>query len=72
MRTLWGVGLLAVLVHCLVDYHFQQRPVYGYVYFTFADEQTIVLLNSSGIFAWDDRERRSRESSVRRNLWISI
>ncbi|MCP5116599.1 MAG: hypothetical protein GY953_37700 [bacterium] len=36
MRTVWGVGLLAVLVHCFVDYHFQQRPVFGYVYFALA------------------------------------
>ena len=35
-RSGWGVGLLAVLVHCLVDYHFQQRPVFGYLYFVLA------------------------------------
>ncbi len=26
VRSLWGVGLLAVFVHCLVDYPMQQRP----------------------------------------------
>jgi hypothetical protein len=36
LRTTWGVGLLAVLVHCLVDYHFQQRPVFGYYWFALA------------------------------------
>jgi len=36
LRTIWGVGLLAVLLHCLVDYHFQQRPVFGYYYFALA------------------------------------
>ena len=36
LRSIWGVGLLAVLVHCLVDYHFQQRPSFGYYYFALA------------------------------------
>jgi len=36
LRSVWGVGLLAVLVHCLVDYHFQQRPVFGYWWFAMA------------------------------------
>ncbi len=36
VRSVWGVGLLAVLVHCLVDYHFQQRPAFGYYYFALA------------------------------------
>jgi O-antigen ligase len=36
VRSVWGVGLLAVLIHCLVDYHFQQRPVFGYWYFALA------------------------------------
>ncbi len=26
VRSLWGIGLLAVFVHCLVDYPMQQRP----------------------------------------------
>ena len=25
-RSLWGLGLVAVLLHCLVDYPMQQRP----------------------------------------------
>lgn len=36
LRTVWGIGLLAVLLHCLADYHFQQRPVFGYYYFALA------------------------------------
>lgn len=36
LRSIWGVGLLAVLLHCLVDYHFQQRPVFGYWWFGLA------------------------------------
>lgn len=43
LRTVWGVGLLAVLVHCLVDYHFQQRPCFGYYYFALAG-----LLSAAG------------------------
>ena len=36
VRSVWGAGLLAVLLHCLVDYHFQQRPAFGYYYFALA------------------------------------
>jgi len=36
LRTVWGVGLLAVLAHCLVDYPFGQRPALGYYYFALA------------------------------------
>ncbi|MCC6536338.1 MAG: O-antigen ligase family protein [Bryobacterales bacterium] len=35
-RTGWAVGLAFVLVHCVIEYHFQQRPVFGAVYFTLA------------------------------------
>jgi hypothetical protein len=40
LKTIWGVGLLAVLTHCLVDYHFQQRPAFGYYYFALAAAAT--------------------------------
>ncbi len=36
VRSVWGVGLLFVLVHALVDYPFEQRPVFGYFYFAMA------------------------------------
>ncbi|MCW5978387.1 MAG: O-antigen ligase family protein [Bryobacteraceae bacterium] len=36
LATVWGIGLLGVLLHCLVDYHFQQRPAFGYYYFALA------------------------------------
>jgi hypothetical protein len=36
VRSIWGVGLLFVLVHALVDYPFAQRPVFGYFYFAMA------------------------------------
>jgi hypothetical protein len=26
IRSLWGVGMVAVFVHCAVDYPMQQRP----------------------------------------------
>lgn len=35
-RTGWAVGLGFVLVHCGIEYHFQQRPVFGAVFFTLA------------------------------------
>jgi len=35
-RGEWGVGVLVVLVHCLLEYHFQQRAGFGYFYFAMA------------------------------------
>jgi O-antigen ligase len=32
-RSLWGVGILAVFVHCLVDYPMQQRPALAAFFF---------------------------------------
>jgi O-antigen ligase len=32
-RSLWGMGLLAVFVHCLVDYPMQQRPALAAFFF---------------------------------------
>jgi hypothetical protein len=32
-RSLWGVGLLAVFTHCLVDYPMQQRPALAAFFF---------------------------------------
>jgi hypothetical protein len=36
IRSLWGIGLLFVLAHCLIEYHFQQRPAFGCLYFAVA------------------------------------
>jgi O-antigen ligase len=33
LRSLWGIGLLAVFVHCLVDYPMQQRPALATLFF---------------------------------------
>ncbi len=35
-RTIYGLGVLSVLAHCLVEYHFQQRPAFGALFFAFA------------------------------------
>ena len=32
-RSLWGLGLLAVFVHCFVDYPMQQRPALAAFFF---------------------------------------
>jgi O-antigen ligase len=32
-RSLWGLGLLAVFAHCLVDYPMQQRPALAAFFF---------------------------------------
>jgi O-antigen ligase len=36
VRSVWGIGLLSVLAHCAVEYHFQQRAAFGYFYFAMA------------------------------------
>jgi O-antigen ligase len=33
IRSLWGVGMLAVFVHCVVDYPMQQRPALATFFF---------------------------------------
>jgi len=32
-RSLWGLGLLAVFVHCFIDYPMQQRPALAAFFF---------------------------------------
>lgn len=34
--SIHGIGLLFVLLHCLGEYHFQQRPAFGALYFAVA------------------------------------
>jgi hypothetical protein len=33
LRSVWGIGLLSVWVHCLVEYPLQQRPAIGAWFF---------------------------------------
>jgi hypothetical protein len=33
MHSLWGIGVLFVLIHCLVDYPLQQRPAFAALFF---------------------------------------
>lgn len=33
LRSLWGLGILAVFVHCLIDYPMQQRPALAAFFF---------------------------------------
>jgi len=33
LRSVWGIGLLSVWAHCLVDYPLQQRPAFGAWFF---------------------------------------
>lgn len=36
LRSLWGIGLLCVLAHCLVDYPFQGKQAFGVFFFALA------------------------------------
>jgi O-antigen ligase len=33
VRSVWGIGILAVFAHCLVDYPMQQRPALAFFFF---------------------------------------
>lgn len=60
LRSLWGAGLLAIWIHCSVDYIFHQRPGLGACFF--------VLL---GVLAMEAKARRAAravpdQSDVRR------
>lgn len=33
LRTIWGLGIIAVFLHCLIDYPFQQRPALAAFFF---------------------------------------
>lgn len=58
VRSLWGIGLLAVFLHCLVDYPMQQRPALAAFFFA--------LL---GVVAAGDREaHRSRPAGCAENV----
>lgn len=48
VRSLWGIGMLAVFVHCLLDYPMQQRPALAAFFFAML-----------GSIAAPDRERKS-------------
>ena len=58
LRSVWGIGLLSVWVHCLVDYPLQQRPGIGAWFF--------VLL---GVLA-ATRTRAEREASEQDRVQI--
>jgi|SRR5665213_358274 len=51
-RSLWGLGMLAVFVHCLLDYPMQQRPALAAFFFTLLGIVT----------ASDDRTRVARRT----------
>jgi hypothetical protein len=36
VRTLWGIGIIAVFLHCAVDYPMQQRPALAAFFFALA------------------------------------
>jgi hypothetical protein len=36
VRSLWGIGVLCVLLHCLVDYPLQERPAFAAFFFAVA------------------------------------
>jgi hypothetical protein len=48
VRSLWGLGVLFVLVHAAVDYPLQQRPALGAWFFLF----TVIIIQA-------DRQRPS-------------
>lgn len=62
LRSLWGVGMLAVFVHCLVDYPVQQRPALAAFFFALLG----VVFGGAGGWSGDARALSKRAS--RRDL----
>jgi O-antigen ligase len=54
LRTLWGIGICAVFLHCLVDYPMQQRPALMAFFFA--------LLGALAAQATKDSTRKVTES----------
>ena len=52
IRSLWGIGLLAVFLHCLVDYPMQQRPALAAFFFAM-----LGTLAASGLRTPDQQSR---------------
>jgi O-antigen ligase len=65
VRSLWGIGILAVFVHCLVDYPMQQRPALAA--FFFAMLGVLAAAERSGI-ASPGCEPASRAAFFRREF----
>jgi O-antigen polymerase len=69
VRSLWGVGVLAVLLHCLVDYPLSQRPQFAALFFAMAGALAASTVNvgASGAPARNSEvravPRRSRSRS---------
>ena len=47
MRVPWAIGLLFVLAHCVIDYHFQERPAFGALYFAVCGAATFLAASSA-------------------------
>jgi len=68
VRSVWGIGLLSVLVHCAVEYHFQQRAAFGYFYFAMAG----AVLSGYGDKSVSDRAAEDGEGSGVRDAGGSV
>jgi O-antigen ligase len=61
VRSLWGIGLLSVWAHCLVEYPLQQRPAIGAWFFVFLG--VLAAYRATHSSPAPERMRRSATSS---------
>jgi O-antigen ligase len=64
VRSLWGCGLLAIWLHCTVEYIFHQRPGLGACFFA--------LLALLAMEAKSHRQAQARQAAVSRALEPSL
>lgn len=48
VRSLWGIGILAVLAHCFIDYPLNQRPAFAALFFALCGAVCGASVNSRG------------------------
>lgn len=65
LRSLWGIGMLAVFLHCLVDYPMQQRPALGAFFFAMLGT---LLAGHQALRAADQLPGQEHQSSAQSHL----
>ena len=62
VRSLWGLGLMAVFVHALVDYPMQQRPALAMFFFAIAGALASEVTSSPEPYSPGEPSPASRRS----------
>jgi hypothetical protein len=62
LHSVWGIGLLSVWMHCLVDYPLQQRPAVGAWFFVLLG--VLAASRSQALQDWNLARRAGQIKSV--------